>query len=279
MLKKIFAVFQIIRPINFLIIYCSVIVAGIICTDINLLRVRIIYAALAFSFVGSAAYVINDIFDIEIDKINKPLRPLAGNALSKKEAWFLFAFLCLLSVIFSLMVNFLSFLVVIISDVIVFLYSYRIKKIPLAGNVTVSFMTGLAFIFGGIAVGNIEGAVIPAIFAFMINFIREIVKDMEDIEGDRKNNIQTFPLRYGEKASVILIIILTIFLFIFTLVPFIFRYYKIEYFITVMVTVNVLFVYFIKSLVKNKNKENLTRLSAILKLNMVLGLFAIYLGK
>ena len=102
---------------------------------------------------------------------------------------------------------------------------------------------------------------------------------MEDIEGDRKNNIQTFPIRYGSKASVILITSLTIFLFIFTFVPFIFHYYKIEYFIMVMVTVNVLFVYFVKSLVKNKTRENLAKLSSILKLNMVLGLIAIYLGK
>ena len=61
--------------------------------------------------------------------------------------------------------------------------------------------------------------------------------------------------------------------------PFIFQYYKIEYFIMVMVTVNVLLVYFIQSLVKNKTKENLAKLSSILKLNMVLGLIAIYLGK
>jgi geranylgeranylglycerol-phosphate geranylgeranyltransferase len=279
MLKKNFAVFQIIRPINFLIIYCSVIVAGIICTEINSIPSKILFAALAFSFVGSAAYILNDIFDIEIDKINKPLRPLASNALSKKEAWFLFVLSCLLSVIFSIAVNLLSFIIVIVSDVIIFFYSYKIKKIPLAGNITVSLMTGLAFIFGGIAVENVEGAVIPAVFAFMINFIREIVKDMEDIEGDRKNNIQTFPVRYGPRASVNLITLLTIFLFIFTFVPFIFQHYKIEYFIMVMVTVNVLFVYFIKSLVKNKNKENLAKLSSILKLNMVLGLIAIYLGK
>ena len=272
-------IIRIIRPVNLLIIFSSVIVAGIICTGINSLPSKIIFSALAFSFVGAAAYVVNDIFDVEIDKINKPDRPVANNLISKKEAWFLFAVLCLLSVVFSLRVNFLSFLAVIISDVIIFLYSYVIKKIPLAGNITVSFMTGLAFIFGGIAVDNVADAVVPAVFAFMINFIREIVKDMEDVDGDRKNNIQTFPVRFGFRASVILIIFLTIFLFIFTFVPFIFQYYKIEYFIMVMVTVNVLFVYFIKSLVKNKNKENLARLSSVLKLNMVLGLIAIYLGK
>jgi geranylgeranylglycerol-phosphate geranylgeranyltransferase len=279
MIKKILSVIHIIRPINLLIIFCSVIVAGIICIGINSLPSKIIFAAFAFSFVGAAAYVVNDIFDVEIDKINKPLRPLASNALSKKEAWYLFVLLCMLSIIFSLPVNLLSFAVILVSEVIVFLYSYRIKKIPLAGNITVSFMTGLAFIYGGVAVDNVKDAVIPAVFAFIINFIREIVKDMEDIEGDRKNNIQTFPIRYGSKASVILITSLTIFLFIFTFVPFIFQYYKIEYFIMVMVTVNVLFVYFVKSLVKNKTRENLAKLSSILKLNMVLGLIAIYLGK
>ena len=75
------------------------------------------------------------------------------------------------------------------------------KRIILLGNFIVAFLTGLAFIYGGIAVNNFKYAVIPAIFAFLINFIREIVKDMEDIEGDKSAGIFSFPYLYGFKRS------------------------------------------------------------------------------
>ena len=54
------------------------------------------------------------------------------------------------------------------------------------GNITVAFLTGLVFIFGGVVVENPSAAIVPAVFAFLINLIREIVKDIEDVEGDNK---------------------------------------------------------------------------------------------
>ena len=73
--------------------------------------------------------------------------------------------------------------------------------VPILGNLIVSILTGLVFIYGGVAVNNPLAAIIPAIFAFLINLIREVVKDMQDVEGDLKQEMITFPGKFGFKAQ------------------------------------------------------------------------------
>ena len=136
--------------------------------------------------------------------------------------------------------------IVITSIILLFIYSATLKKLPLIGNITVAFLTGLAFIYGGFASGNPVAAIVPAVFAFLINLIREIVKDIQDIEGDTKAGVITFPIKFGFKKSKILILIITISLILYTLYPFITELYKIEYFIVVMVFVNPLLITFFK---------------------------------
>ncbi len=65
----------------------------------------------------------------------------------------------------------------------------------------IAFLTGFAFIYGAIAVNNVRAAFIPAVFAFLINFIREIIKDMEDVEGDKRLGVFTYPILFGFKKA------------------------------------------------------------------------------
>ena len=80
----------------------------------------------------------------------------------------------------------------------------------LLGNFSVASLTGLTFIYGGISVSNISVAVIPALFALLINFVREIVKDMEDVNGDIQNGIETFPYKFGFSIAKNFIVFITI---------------------------------------------------------------------
>jgi geranylgeranylglycerol-phosphate geranylgeranyltransferase len=222
--------------------------------------------------------IINDIFDIEIDRINRPSRPLLSGLIKINFALFFYFILVLISLSLSLLIGQSAFTIVLISHLILFLYSKYLKKVPLIGNVTVAFLTGLVFIFGGVTVGNASVAIIPASFAFLINLIREIVKDMEDIEGDRKADLITFPIKFGFQKSKILILVITISLVLFTLYPFLTKLYKIEFFIVVMILVNTILVYSLKLLFENHSSKNLNKISNLLKLNMVFGLIAIYFG-
>ncbi len=277
--KKVFAFIRISRPINLLITFLVILIACIISINGGYSVLKIILAGLTGALTASAGNVINDYFDIDIDKINRPNRVLPKRELTLKEALGFYIFLSLISLLFSIFISIIALFEVFFASALLFLYSYKIKKIPLLGNFVIAFLTGFAFIYGGMAVNNVEAAVIPALFAFLINFIREIVKDMEDIEGDKQQGIKSYPAVHGFKKSKVIVVFITIVLIILTVVPFINKFYSIEYFLIVMVIVNPLLVYIVKSLFDDDSTKNLNKLSNLLKLNMVIGLTAIFLGK
>jgi len=276
--EKLIAVFKITRPVNFLITFVSVIVAVIICLPQNYSELNILIAATAAALTAAAGNIINDICDIEIDKINQPQRPLPSEIISSKEAYILYSLFTIISILLSIRLDLSALLIVLFSHLLLFLYSKYLKQIPLVGNITVAFLTGFVFIFGGVVVGNPSAAILPAIFAFLINLIREIVKDVQDIEGDRQAGLFTFPIKFGVLKSKFIISFFTFVLIIFTLYPFIVKLYKIEFFVIVMVSVNPVMIYIIKKIYEKDYVKSLKKISILLKLSMISGLIAIYLG-
>ena len=278
MTEKLTAIIKIVRPLNFLITFVSVIFAAVLCLPDKTPGLNVVFAAFAASLVMASGNILNDIYDIGIDKINRPLRPLPSGKITIKKAYAVYFIFIVLSIFFSALVNEKALAIVLISILILFIYSKYLKRIPLLGNITVAFLTGLVFIFGGVVVGNPSAAIVPSVFAFTINLIREIVKDMEDVEGDIKAGVNTFPVKFGSQKSKILVLIISISLILFTLYPFLTQLYKIEYFIAVMVFVNPILVYCSKNLFEDSSQKNLRKISNLLKLSMVFGLIAIYFG-
>ena len=277
--KKTFAYIKISRPINFLISFLVIIVACVISINGEYTVLKIMFGGLTGALTASARNVINDYFDINIDKVNRPNRVLPKGELTLNEALGFYVFLSFVSLFLSIFISLIALLEVFLASILLFLYSYKIKKIPLLGNFVVAFLTGFAFIYGGMVVNNSKAAMIPALFALLINFIREIVKDMQDITGDKQQGIKSYPAVHGFNRSKMIIVFVTIVLIILTVFPFINEFYAIEYFLIVMVIVNPLLVYIVKSLFDDDSTKNLNKLSNLLKLDMVIGLTAIFLGK
>jgi geranylgeranylglycerol-phosphate geranylgeranyltransferase len=277
--KKILAYIQISRPINALITFFAIIVACIISITENYSVLKIFLAGLSGALTATAGNVINDYFDIDIDRVNKPKRVLSSGKLSLKEALVFYVVVAVSSLLVSYFINDDAFVIVFIAHILLFFYSYRLKGVLLLGNFVIALSTGFAFIYGGVAVNNIDAALIPASFAFLINFIREVIKDMADVEGDKSQMLNTYPAARGFKEAKILVLYITAALILLTILPFVTELYRIEYFLIVMVVVNPLLVYIIKSLFKDDSIKNLNKLSNLLKLNMVIGLTAIFLGK
>jgi len=276
--EKLTAIVKITRPFNLLITFVSVIVAAIICQINTFPILDVILAAIAASIVMASGNIINDIYDIEIDKINRPLRPLTSNIITINQAYSLYISFVVLSIIISVFLNEIALAIVLFSILLLFFYSIYLKRIPLLGNIVVAFLTGLVFIFGGVVVGNPSAAIVPAVFAFLINLIREIVKDMEDCEGDKKAGVTTLPNRFGFQTSKILVLIISTLLILCTLYPFLTHLYKIEYFVLVMITVTPILIFCLKKIYSDHSPNNLKKISNLLKLSMVFGLIAIYLG-
>jgi geranylgeranylglycerol-phosphate geranylgeranyltransferase len=277
--KKILACFKIIRPLNVLVTFFVVVVAIFISQKTITGFIILILVPLTAALTAAAGNIINDIYDIDTDKISHPKRPLILKTISKKQSWYYYVFLNCLAAVIAATLSTVLLVIVCIVITLLFIYSAYLKRLPLFGNFTIALITGVAFIYGGTAVNNPGAAIIPAIFAFLINFIRELVKDIQDIEGDSNLNYKTFPIISGIDKSNQVILFITALLIGATLYPFLTQLYKIEYFLIIMILVNPLLVLNLKILF-DKDDENKYKLaSSILKINMIVGLIAIWFGK
>ncbi len=163
--------------------------------------------------IAGSGYVINDYYDEEIDKVNKPKKWIVGNIWSRKEVLKLYFLLvsmgAVLSIFLAIRLSLFPFLFIYpIAIFGLWLYSYALKCMPIIGNLWVSlFCAGVVLV---IALPDFltdrQDAISPhliyyAIFAFLTTWYREIVKDIEDVEGDKLVGCFTFPVRFGIMAS------------------------------------------------------------------------------
>lgn len=278
MKDQIFSFFILARPLNVLIGMISIFIGALVTGTIQPVN-KVLLASLSGGLITAAANSINDYFDIEIDKINKPNRPVASGKISLKQAYIFSMFLFVLGCIVAYFVNWKALIVAVSSSILLYFYSARLKRTILWGNLTVSFVSGLAFIYGGIAVDRFKIALIPAIFALFYHLGREIIKDIEDIEGDKADGIVTFPIKFGAKKALALASIVYTVLIILTLVPYLLKIFGIYYLLVVLFIVDSIVILSLISIWRNPVQHHLSKISLILKLNMFGGLIAVYLGQ
>lgn len=205
------------------------------------------YFLLVFSTVIIAAggNIINDYFDVKADKINKPHKVIIGKYIKPRLAivWHWILNFIAFSIAVYLSLKFDTFWYVFIhllSINLLWIYSMRLKRKFLIGNIVVSLLTALVPILAGIFILNFIWSIpeggkidvtnpIPLIthkeldliillifsaFAFFLNLVREIIKDVEDIEGDKLLRAKTIPMILGERKARIISLILLIFVLI-----------------------------------------------------------------
>jgi geranylgeranylglycerol-phosphate geranylgeranyltransferase len=177
----------------------------------------------------------------------------------------------------NLFLNLAALAIVVFAVFILYWYSAVFKRTIFIGNLVVAIMTGMAFIYGAVIVGNPNRAVVPALFAFLINIVREVIKDIEDMEGDRKDNANTLPVRYGPKPALWVASVSIVLLIATTIAAYQLDVYTV-YFLYPVLIVDVLLVAVLIGMWKDQSPSTMNRLSNGLKLCMVVGLVAIYLG-
>lgn len=150
----------------------------------------------------------NDIFDIEVDKINRPHRALPSGRMTIRQAWAYVGTLSILGIIFALLNGIIGMIVVVVFLVIGYAYAARVKQLGIAGNFMVAFSFAFGVIYGSLVYGELAGNIvfpIPTwlffITAFMILQARETIKGAEDVEGDALRDVRTIARVYGYKAA------------------------------------------------------------------------------
>jgi len=276
-LKLFHALIILSRPVNVLIAFLTIIVAAKLAGGLDPIG-NVFLAAISASLIMVGANVINDYYDIEIDKVNKPSRPLATGQISGKQALAYCVVVFFIALLCAAFINLQMFLIAFIFSLLLIFYSYRLKRTILWGNLLVSLTTAMAFVYGGGAVNHYQETFFPAGFAFFFHLGREILKDIQDIEGDTRAGAITFPIKYGVQKSLILIMIDFILLVILTVIPYIFKIYSGIYFLIICVGIYPILIYVLHSFFKNPKPERIGFLSNLLKADMIIGLLAIYLG-
>jgi len=275
---KLKAYLGLVRTENLVLTFFSVLVGAYLESG-EMFYAPIWLSAFSAIFLSAGGYVINDFWDKEIDKINKPHRPLpAGLIPSKNALYFSFA-LFLIGIILASLVNIYILIVGTATAIFLVWYSYKLKKTFMLGNILVSLWVALAFIYGGLVFPKVYLSLIPAGLAFLFHWGREIIKDLEDKEGDQEYWAKTVPILWGAKKTLILVTAVFGLLILLSGLPYFLKIFNLRYLILVILGVDLVLVYVIISLWKDWSKENLARLSGILKLDMLMGLLTIVVAK
>lgn len=246
--------------------------------------------------IAAAGYVVNDIFDQDTDSYNKPKDLIVGRKITEATAYNIYAGLNIAGVLLGFYISYLighynfSTLFVLIAALL-YMYATSLKQIAVVGNLVVALLLGVSVLIIGVydlfpvmMVGNrVAGSLFSvlldyAIFAFMINFIREIVKDLEDIKGDDANGIRTLAVILGVKKTNYLVAALTLIPIVF-LAQYIFKYLVsnnlfVSVFYALAFIIAPLF-YFIVKIVTAQEQKEFGQLSLILKLVLLAGIVSI----
>ncbi|SEH41734.1 geranylgeranylglycerol-phosphate geranylgeranyltransferase [Halopenitus malekzadehii] len=165
-------------------------------------RVVVLAAVVATVCATGAGNAVNDYFDREIDRVNRPDRPIPRGAITARGALLVSLGLFAGAVVTALLLPPAAIALAVFNLVLLVAYTELFKGLPGVGNVVVGFLTGSTFLFGGAAVGSPLEAGALFVLAAIATVTREIIKDVEDVAGDREEGLTTLPIAIGERRSL-----------------------------------------------------------------------------
>ena len=189
-------------------------------------------------FLSGAAMILNDYFDIEVDKVNAPERPLPSGLVSKNEVIIFTGIITLLGLVAAFFINSLAVILYIIFWIIGFLYNWKFKEKGLFGNLFVSSSVAVTILLGGIVVSTAlnTSVIIFSLMVFLFNLGEEIAADAMDIEGDKMRDTKSIAILMGRKNALNISFSLFLLFIGLSLLPFFFGALGLNYLIVISLT-------------------------------------------
>lgn len=232
------------------------------------------FIILATVCVVAAGYIINNFYDVKVDRINRPLKTGLDTIVKQSTRLQLYFFLNFLGFLFGFLVSLRAGLFFAIYIFGIWIYSHKLKKHPLMGLISATMLTILPFFVIFVYYKNFSNIIfVHAIFLFLVIMVRELIKDLENIKGAIANNYRTFSVVHGEQKTKKLSISLLLFSFFFIAILFrlpelgFMRYYFYGALITLL--------FVAISLWKSETKKQYQFLHNILKLLLLIGVLSL----
>ncbi len=283
---------EVLRPGNCLMSAVSVAIGAFIVSGAP--TAEMLLAALAVILITGAGNVVNDYIDVESDRINRPKRPIPSGKITKAGAMAFTLLLFGAGIVVSAMTgSLLCFAIAAVNSVLLVVYSYNLQNKVLVGNMAVAYLASSTFLFGGAAAGDITLPLLLMLLSGLATFSREVVKDLEDLQGDRKSFIKRMADRvkasFGDRFRIgrdgIKLRYKTIYAILFacfslwmavviSAVPYLWGMLG-DVYLAILVPTDALFIFASMVLIR---KRSYARVSRLIKYGMLLGLLAFLAG-
>lgn len=194
---------RIIRPINCTMMGLAVIVGGAISSGAIAINAQLLLGFLTGFFLAGVINVLNDIYDLELDRINRPERPLPSGELRARSAAIWASTLLVAGLASAALTSAICLIVASLASLLGAAYNKALKRTGLPGNIVVALIVAVPFIYGWLVAGGGERPLVWlfSFTAFCAILGREILKGMADIEGDAQKGVRTIAVVNGMRAA------------------------------------------------------------------------------
>ncbi len=293
-MSQLYPYFKIIRPLNCLLSGLSLIIGIMITLGPKILSNNLFLFGIGVAIiilVAAGGFVINDIYDLEIDKINQPNRILPSEKISLRTARLYSMLLFLLGLLLSfyaltfkpigLNLGLLPPIFVIFGIISLFLYASLLKKLGVIGNLLITGLSAIPFIVGGLFIDDLSRTVFPIILVISVMYSREIIKDVEDIKGDMAGSdfMLSLPAVIGVKNTIRIGKVFLFLTILFSSLPFVnetFSYFRSWAVVIVAMILDTIMVYSI--LILRGSDDNLIAKSKQVKVYLKIGILVGLIG-
>ncbi len=284
-MRKIKGIWDLIRLDHGMMLVAAVFIGAVIAEkSIPHDFLKLTLAILTAVFLEISTFALNDYFDYSIDKKNKRTdRPLVRGDIAPTTALLVTFIFFPLGIITAYFVNYACFIIALITGIFALLYDIKLKKIKLVSNYYIAYTMAIPFLFGGVAFSpNIPTIIwILASMAFLSGVGREVLKDIMDQEGDKKEKVKSLPMYIGEQNSFLVSGVFFIGAVSMSLVPFFINidpsFFENYFYLASVSIANILFISMTTSMIlKTDPRVKLFRKLTLIA--MMLGLIAFLIG-
>jgi geranylgeranylglycerol-phosphate geranylgeranyltransferase len=276
--RTLLGMWRLVRPFNATLASASVLI-GAFLAGMASPTVRVVVACLSAWLICGGGNALNDAIDREADRRNRPTRPVVSGQVEVRQAVALSLLLFAGGLFAAWWVGLPALVVAFCATGGLVLYDIRGKGLLGVANLVVSLVASLAFLYGALAAGQVVSGLTPMLFAFLYHLGREILKDVQDMPGDQISGIRTFPLVLGRTRALVLSFVSFAVLVALSPLPFLLNLYGRAYLVTVVIAFDLPLVLLWLWIWRCPSDGVLARGDRWLKLMILPGLLALYVGR